>query len=176
MSQPTENEEYSLLGLIADIRAAVGDPMGKLMQDELVEHCRRLREEVEWLRTLRSRSKKKEAAPETDEEINARMEAWLKSVENIDPFEWERKNRTARGGLTKKSIVGIGVPWPPKRPWLGPWKMQWRNNQPFCPAVLESSCCEAGLRTEGGSEGTNYHVCESCGKPCDVVSTVPSTV
>jgi hypothetical protein len=32
-----------LLGLIADIRAAVGDPTGKLMQDELVVHCRSLR-------------------------------------------------------------------------------------------------------------------------------------
>lgn len=29
-----------LLGLLADIRAAVGDPDGKLMQDELVEHIR----------------------------------------------------------------------------------------------------------------------------------------
>jgi hypothetical protein len=31
-----------LLGLLADIRAAVGDPAGRLMQDELVERCRRL--------------------------------------------------------------------------------------------------------------------------------------
>ena len=33
----------ALLGLLADIRAAVGDPTGKLMQDELVERCRKLR-------------------------------------------------------------------------------------------------------------------------------------
>jgi hypothetical protein len=33
-------EPTVLLGLLADIRAAVGDPNGKLMQDELVEHCR----------------------------------------------------------------------------------------------------------------------------------------
>lgn len=32
----------TLLTLLADIRAAVGDPDGKLMQDELVEHCRKL--------------------------------------------------------------------------------------------------------------------------------------
>lgn len=46
------SEGYSLLSLLADIRAAVGDPMGKLMQNELVEHCRRLREDkerIEWL-------------------------------------------------------------------------------------------------------------------------------
>ena len=31
-------EEFTLLGLIADIRAAAGDPSGRLMQDELVQH------------------------------------------------------------------------------------------------------------------------------------------
>ena len=35
-----KDEEYSLLGLLADIRDAAGDPEGKLMQDELVEHIR----------------------------------------------------------------------------------------------------------------------------------------
>lgn len=35
------NLSYEIpLGLLADIRAAVGDPDGKLMQDELVEHIR----------------------------------------------------------------------------------------------------------------------------------------
>ena len=36
-------EARALLGLLADIRAAVGDPTGRLMQDELVERCRQLR-------------------------------------------------------------------------------------------------------------------------------------
>ena len=35
-----KDENYILIGLLADIRAAVGDPDGKLMQDELVEHIR----------------------------------------------------------------------------------------------------------------------------------------
>jgi hypothetical protein len=35
-----KDEEYSLLGLLADIRAAAGDHEGKLMQDELVERVR----------------------------------------------------------------------------------------------------------------------------------------
>jgi len=39
-----------LLGLLADIRAAVGDPTGKLMQDELVEHCRKLTHSSDWNR------------------------------------------------------------------------------------------------------------------------------
>jgi hypothetical protein len=36
-------ENVAVYGLLADIRAAVGDPTGKLMQDELVERCRSLR-------------------------------------------------------------------------------------------------------------------------------------
>ncbi len=40
-----------LLGLLADIRAAVGDPTGKLMQDELVEHCRKLSHSADWNRS-----------------------------------------------------------------------------------------------------------------------------
>ena len=33
-----QREEFTLLGLLADIRAAAGDPSGRLMQDELVQH------------------------------------------------------------------------------------------------------------------------------------------
>ena len=32
----------ALLYLLSDIRAAIGDPYGKLMQDELLERCREL--------------------------------------------------------------------------------------------------------------------------------------
>lgn len=42
MSEETHPDTKSLhaaLFLIADIRRAVGDPTGKLMQDELVAHC-----------------------------------------------------------------------------------------------------------------------------------------
>lgn len=37
-------QNASLLRLIADIRAAAGDPNGRLMQDELVENIRKLKE------------------------------------------------------------------------------------------------------------------------------------
>lgn len=40
--QADKNVTSALLMLVADIRAAVGDPNGRLMQDELVEHCRAL--------------------------------------------------------------------------------------------------------------------------------------
>lgn len=42
-------ESTALLGLVADIRTAVGDPTGKLMQDELVARCKHLRELEEWI-------------------------------------------------------------------------------------------------------------------------------
>ena len=41
------------LGLVADIRSAVGDPTGKLMQDELVAHCRRMSAVVAAARCIR---------------------------------------------------------------------------------------------------------------------------
>lgn len=43
-------ESTALLGLLADIRAAVGDPMGRLMQDELVTRCRKLRDTLLFIR------------------------------------------------------------------------------------------------------------------------------
>lgn len=39
-------DSTGLLRLVADIRAAVGDPTGKLMQDELVAHCAELLDRV----------------------------------------------------------------------------------------------------------------------------------
>lgn len=35
---------FSALALVARIRAAVGDPEGRLMQDDLIDHCRKLSE------------------------------------------------------------------------------------------------------------------------------------
>ncbi|MCK2097253.1 hypothetical protein [Thauera aromatica] len=37
---PTPESEFSLLGVLADIRAAIGDPTGKIMLGELAEHIR----------------------------------------------------------------------------------------------------------------------------------------
>lgn len=53
-SKPSHAEQTSgeglpsiaLLCLLADIRAAVGDPTGKLMQDELVAHCAEMLDRV----------------------------------------------------------------------------------------------------------------------------------
>ena len=45
---------HGLLGLVADIRAAVGDPTGKLMQVDLVAHCRSMRSALEKLAVAES--------------------------------------------------------------------------------------------------------------------------
>ena len=50
------NEDMALLSLLADIRKAAGDPMGKLMQSELVEHIAALRADAERYRWLRNES------------------------------------------------------------------------------------------------------------------------
>ena len=47
-------ETAALLGLIADIRAAAGDPTGRLMQAELVELIGRQREECDQMRAAES--------------------------------------------------------------------------------------------------------------------------
>lgn len=44
LNPETDLLDSSLLRLLADIRAAAGDPNGRLMQDELVEHIRKLKE------------------------------------------------------------------------------------------------------------------------------------
>lgn len=46
-------ESTALLGLVADIRTAVGDPTAKLMQDELVERCRRMSAVIDAARCIR---------------------------------------------------------------------------------------------------------------------------
>lgn len=51
-SKPKPETEMALLRLVADIRAAVGDPIGRLMQDELVEHCRKLKADSDALKKL----------------------------------------------------------------------------------------------------------------------------
>ena len=52
MSDKLTENEISLLRLIGTIRDAVGDPHGKLMQDDLVERCRKLHKDsarLDWI-------------------------------------------------------------------------------------------------------------------------------
>lgn len=42
--EEAESDRNAALMLVAKIREAVGDPKGKLMQDDLIAHCRELKE------------------------------------------------------------------------------------------------------------------------------------
>ena len=44
--QQAQNDTISLLLIIAKIREAVGDPKGSLMQDDLIDHCKKLSHEA----------------------------------------------------------------------------------------------------------------------------------
>jgi hypothetical protein len=75
--------EYSLLGLLADIREAVGDPHGRLMQNELVGHCKTLRVIGDMMARML------ETAPTApieewpdDQEIMETVESWRKLFQN----------------------------------------------------------------------------------------------
>tara|TARA_R110000787_G_scaffold187146_7_gene299052 strand:- start:711 stop:980 length:270 start_codon:yes stop_codon:yes gene_type:complete len=71
------SELNTLLGLLADIRAAVGDPTGKLMQDELLDKCRaikRVGDEMARICDVPVSAPVKEWA--TDTEINAAVNEW----------------------------------------------------------------------------------------------------
>ena len=53
-AKAASDDYVSALYLLADIRSAIGDPNGKLMQDELVEKIRQIREELERMLDLTS--------------------------------------------------------------------------------------------------------------------------
>jgi hypothetical protein len=89
-----------LLGLIADIRAAVGDPTGKLMQDELVEHCRKLRADNDLLRAANSDTRR-------IAEERSRMESALKKIATADSTgDWGQYLGCIR------AIARMGLDWP----------------------------------------------------------------
>lgn len=54
MTDPS-TDEHTLLGLLADIRAAAGDREGRLMQAELVEHIRGLKARADQAEQLAAR-------------------------------------------------------------------------------------------------------------------------
>lgn len=51
------DENMSLLGIIADIRAAVGDPGGVMMLSELIEHCREIYVDADRLRAREAKAR-----------------------------------------------------------------------------------------------------------------------
>lgn len=75
MTDPS-TDEYTLLGLLADIRAAAGDREGRLMQAELVEHIRGLKARADQAEQLRA-------------EMDAMKGACIPTREDAERQQWK---------------------------------------------------------------------------------------
>ena len=100
-----QREEFTLLGLIADIRAAAGDPDGRLMQDELVQHIAGVVKERDDLRAR----------------IHAQIEQWQTDTGRLRAeLAIERQAREAlqgQGNATDVTAAAVGyLVRVPKRP------------------------------------------------------------
>lgn len=118
-----QREEFTLLGLLADIRAAAGDPSGKLMQDELVQHIAGVVKERD---DLRERLDAQIQQWQTDTgrlaaDLRAAMESRSRAINEADRLRAElAAERQAREALQEQSgvIQAAGyVLKAPKRLW-----------------------------------------------------------
>ena len=103
-----QRDEFTLLGLIADIRAAAGDPTGKLMQDELVQHIAAVVKERD---DLRERLDAQITQWQTDTgrlaaDLRAAMEARSQAINEADRLRTElAAERQAREALQEQADV-----------------------------------------------------------------------
>lgn len=103
-----QREEFTLLGLIADIRAAAGDPDGRLMQDELVQHIAGVVKERD---DLRERLDAQIQQWQTDTgrlaaDLRAAMESRSQAINEADRLRAElATERQAREALQEQSGV-----------------------------------------------------------------------
>ena len=101
-----QRAEFSLLGLLADIRAAAGDPDGRLMQDELVQHIARVVKERDDLRE-RLDAQIKQWQADTGRlaaDLRAAMESRSQAINEADRLRAElATERQAREALQEQS-------------------------------------------------------------------------
>ena len=103
-----QREEFTLLGLLADIRAAAGDPSGRLMQDELVQHIAGVVKERD---DLRERLDAQIQQWQTDTgrlaaDLRAAMESRSQAINEADRLRAElATERQAREALQEQSGV-----------------------------------------------------------------------
>ena len=122
-------EEFTLLGLLADIRAAAGDPTGRLMQDELVQHIAGVVKERDDLRE-RLDAQIKQWQADTGRlaaDLRAATEARSQAINEADRLRTElAAERQARQALqeqadavdVKDAAVGYLVRVPKRAPLL----------------------------------------------------------
>ena len=103
-----QREEFTLLGLIADIRAAAGDPDGRLMQDELVQHIAGVVKERDDLRA-RIHAQIEQWQTDTGRlttDLRAAMESRSQAINEADRLRAElATERQAREALQEQSGV-----------------------------------------------------------------------
>lgn len=97
-------DEYSLLGLLADIRAAAGDREGRLMQPELVEHIRGLKARADEADRLRAEVAVKDAR------IAESDEALVEANKLLGEFSSERDRLRAEVEALRAKIDHAEVP------------------------------------------------------------------
>ena len=103
-----QRDEFTLLGLIADIRAAAGDPTGRLMQDELVRHIAAVVKERD---DLRERLDAQITQWQTDTgrleaDLRAAMEARSQAINEADRLRADlAAERQAREELQEQADV-----------------------------------------------------------------------
>ena len=103
-----QREEFTLLGLLADIRAAAGDPSGRLMQDELVQHIAGVVKERDDLRE-RLDAQIQQWQADTGRlaaDLRAAMESRSQAINEADRLRAElATERQARQALQEQSGV-----------------------------------------------------------------------
>lgn len=101
-----QREEFTLLHLIADIRAAAGDPTGRLMQDELVQHIAAIVKERDDLRErLDAQIKQWQAdTGRLTSDLRAAMESRSQTINEADRLRAElAAERQAREALQEQN-------------------------------------------------------------------------
>lgn len=101
-----QRDEFTLLGLIADIRAAAGDPDGRLMQDELVQHIAAIVKERDDLRErLDAQIKQWQAdTGRLTSDLRAAMESRSQTINEADRLRAElAAERQAREALQEQA-------------------------------------------------------------------------
>lgn len=184
MTDPS-TDEHTLLGLLADIRAAAGDREGRLMQAELVEHIRglkaradqaeQLRAEVEALREcwncLRSLSR----------HVERMREAGLVQCDDTGPEDWARALLSQPGvhwvnplaaeveALRAASVIE----WEPGRSYTAAellrraiFGLRVRKNRPPWRAVSHLFGCGSGVA---------HHLCRWAGRDPDTGDAIDAT-
>lgn len=179
-------DEHTLLGLLADIRAAAGDPQGRLMQAELVEHIRTLKARVDQAEHLRAEVEAMKGACIPTRE-DAQRQQW-KGMDGATAFHlidrhadnwneaarmmhaWRDANPPAEVEALRAASV---IEWEPGRSYTAAellrraiFGLRVRKNRPPWRAVSHLFGCGSGVA---------HHLCRWAGRDPDTGDAIDAT-